>query len=76
VSDGAYTTQLRAVQGQPNVKLIDLFDAICPTPRCSPVIGGVLVYRQSSHITATYIRTLTPRLAEALTRAGLPARFA
>ncbi len=65
--------QHRAVQGQEGVEIVDLFDAICPTERCAPVIGNVLVYRQGSHITATYIKTLAPRLAAALSTVGLPA---
>jgi peptidoglycan/LPS O-acetylase OafA/YrhL len=54
------------------VAMIDLTDAICPTEQCAPVIGDVLVYRQGSHITATYIETLAPRLGEALESAGVP----
>jgi hypothetical protein len=65
-----------AVQDQPNVSIVDLIDAICPTDRCAPVIGHVLLYRQGSHLTKTYVETLTPRLAAALTDAGLPTRFA
>jgi peptidoglycan/LPS O-acetylase OafA/YrhL len=71
----AYVTQKRAVRGQAGVAMIDLYDAVCPTAECSPVIGNVLVYRQGAHITATYVRTLTPRLAAALSGAGLPADF-
>jgi hypothetical protein len=72
---GAYTTQVRAVDGQDGVTIVDLFDAICPTEQCSPVIGNVLIYRQGSHVTATYVRTLTPRLAAAFTGVGLPTTF-
>jgi peptidoglycan/LPS O-acetylase OafA/YrhL len=54
------------------VAMIDLTSAICPTERCAPVIGDVLVYRQGSHITATYMTTLAPRLGEALESAGVP----
>jgi hypothetical protein len=52
--------------------MIDMTSAICPTEKCAPVIGDVLVYRQGSHITATYITTLAPRLEEALKDAGVP----
>jgi hypothetical protein len=38
---------------------------------CPPVIGNVLLYRQGSHITVTYINTLTKRLAHALDEAGV-----
>ena len=58
--------QRAAADGLSGVEVVDLFDAICPTSPCAPVIGDVLVYRAGSHITATYIKTLTPRLATAL----------
>ncbi|MEV6968511.1 acyltransferase family protein [Hamadaea sp. NPDC051192] len=61
----------QAVEGQKQVTMVDLFDAICPTDRCSIVIGSVLVYRQGSHLTKTYVETLLPRLAKALTKANL-----
>ncbi|MFV2102431.1 acyltransferase family protein [Micromonospora sp. LOL_024] len=51
-----------------NVHLVDLNEAICPQDRCAPVIGGVLVYRDNNHLTATYVRTLAPRLSTALDR--------
>jgi peptidoglycan/LPS O-acetylase OafA/YrhL len=50
----------------PGVAMVNLDTAVCPTTRCAPVIGGVLVYRDDSHITKTYVLTLTPRLAAAL----------
>ena len=74
-SSGAYVTQTKAVQRRDHVKIVDLFDAICPVDPCSPVIGNVLVYRQGAHLTATYVKTLTPRLAKALTREGLHAAY-
>ena len=74
-SSGAYVTQIKAVQRRDHVKIVDLFDAICPVDPCSPVIGNVLVYRQGAHITATYVKTLTPRLAKALTHEGLRAEY-
>jgi peptidoglycan/LPS O-acetylase OafA/YrhL len=67
--------QHAAVKGMKGVEIVDLFDAICPLERCPPVIGNVLIYRQGSHITATYVKTLTPRLARALTKAHLPATY-
>ena len=45
---------------------VDVNDAICPTARCPVVVGGILVYRDRSHLTDTYARTLTPVLADAL----------
>jgi hypothetical protein len=37
------------------------------------VIGNVLIYRQGSHLTATYVESLAPRLGEELATAGLGA---
>jgi hypothetical protein len=52
-----------------NVRVIDLDDAICPTDKCAAVIGGVIVYRDSNHLTATYVQSLAPRLNAALSEA-------
>jgi len=54
------------------VPFVDLTDFICPAADCPPVIGNVLIYRQGSHITKSYIETLAPRLDQALRRAGVP----
>ncbi|MDG4828537.1 acyltransferase family protein [Solwaraspora sp. WMMD1047] len=59
---GGGPRQQAAAEGQRGVRLVNLNDAICPTERCAPVIGGVLVYRDSNNLTATYARTLAPRL--------------
>jgi hypothetical protein len=58
--------QERAVRDLPGVRLVDLTDAICPADPCAPVIGGVLVYRDSHHLTASYALSLAPRLGAAL----------
>jgi len=63
---GGAAAQRKAVAKTPGVHWIDLNDAICPTALCAPVIGNALVYRQGSHITATYSETLAPRLEAAL----------
>ncbi|MEV0806626.1 SGNH hydrolase domain-containing protein [Micromonospora sp. NPDC050200] len=58
--------QVDAAKGLTGVRLVDLNDAICPADRCAAVIGGVLVYRDTNHLTATYARTLATRLDEQL----------
>jgi hypothetical protein len=45
---------------------VDLNDAICDSQTCSVVVGGVIVYSDGSHLTATYARTLAPALRPAL----------
>ena len=66
VADSAAIVQERAAEQSGGVAWIDLNRAICPGESCAPVIGNVLVYRQGSHLTVTYVDTLEPRLARAL----------
>ncbi|MER7455962.1 acyltransferase family protein [Micromonospora sp. NPDC126480] len=58
--------QERAAAALPDVHLVDLNDAICPAEQCAAVIDGVLVYRDGHHLTATYARSLAPRLHASL----------
>jgi hypothetical protein len=48
----------QAAEGHENYHLVNLNDAVCPDTTCAPVIGRVLVYRDESHLTATYARSL------------------
>jgi len=49
------------------VNLIDPIRVLCPRKRrCRSVVGNVLVYRDTYHITPTYARTLTPWLERQL----------
>lgn len=48
------------------VRLLDLTDAICDESVCSPVVGGVIVYRDPTHLTSTYARTLAPLIEREL----------
>ncbi len=66
IKQSAVPVQLEAASVLKEADVIDLTDAICPAEQCPPVIGGVLIYRQGSHLTDTYIRSLTPRLEKAL----------
>ncbi|UVF18606.1 acyltransferase [Microvirga terrae] len=47
-----------------NVSFIDLTDRFCDETHCFPVIGNVLVLRDSHHITMEYARTLAVPLEE------------
>jgi len=51
------------------VTVADMTTYFCSASRCSGVIGGVLVYSDSSHLTATYARTVAPYLTPAVLRA-------
>lgn len=59
------------ISGHP---LVDFTDLFCRDGRCPPVIGNVFVYRDSHHITASYMRTLAPALGQRLGVALPPRR--
>ena len=52
--------------GDKNLTTVDLTDHLCGPTRCEGVVGGVIVYFDGSHMTATYARTLAPYLGNAI----------
>ena len=50
-------------------RLLDLTDAIMGPEYFDPIVGNVVVYRDSGHLTATYAATMTPMLKQALREA-------
>ena len=52
-----------------NVIFVDMSDYFCDEETCSPVIGNVLVYRDTHHITASYSKTMAPALEEHIVKA-------
>jgi len=52
--------------GSSLVSTVDLTDRICPDETCQGVVGGVIVYFDASHLTATYATTLAPFLKPAV----------
>jgi peptidoglycan/LPS O-acetylase OafA/YrhL len=58
------------VRGIPRARVLDLTDYFCDPTTCHTVIGGTVVYWDTSHITATFSRSLAPFLLLALQRAG------
>lgn len=47
----------------PDVDYIDLSDLYCPDGSCPAVIGNVVVFRDTSHLSSAYVRTLTRALS-------------
>ncbi|NQW90375.1 acyltransferase [Curtobacterium sp. VKM Ac-2861] len=45
-------------------RLVDLTDSYCTDTVCPAVIGGVLVYRDQTHLTNTFATTLAPYLGD------------
>lgn len=64
-------SRLARLKGYP---LIDFTDLFCTDTDCPAVIGNVFVYRDSHHITATYMRTLAPMVAGRMGIHAPPAR--
>ncbi|WGP05409.1 acyltransferase family protein [Bacillus subtilis] len=54
-----------------NLSVIYPQDWFCPDGRCEPVIGGVITYFDTAHITATYAQTLAPQFDASLRKTGL-----
>jgi peptidoglycan/LPS O-acetylase OafA/YrhL len=61
----------RAARAAPETALIDVTPKICPRDLCRAVIGNALVYRDKSHLSATFARTLAPVIERDLERAGV-----
>jgi hypothetical protein len=51
--------------GSPRVRSVDLTNFFCDARYCYPVVGGVLVYKDITHLTPTFTRTLAPYLERA-----------
>jgi SGNH domain-containing protein len=59
----------RAAAKLASVATLDLASDICPTSpnaSCPAVVGGMIVYRDSHHLTATFSASLAPELDKAL----------
>ena len=61
----------QAAKEAPGARLVDLTDKICPRDVCRAVIGNALVYRDRSHMSATFAATLAPSLEQRLREAEL-----
>ena len=54
----------------PKLPLVDMNDLICGKKTCAPVVGNVIVYRDSHHLGRTYTLSLATYLADRLVRTG------
>ena len=52
--------QAEAALHVPRAHLVDVTSLYCTATVCSPVIGHVLVYKDHTHLTATFAATLSP----------------
>ena len=63
-------TAARRAPGK-RIELVDMTRFFCGAHSCYPVVGGALVHKDNTHITATYGSTLAPFLGRRLRRFGL-----
>ncbi|PRZ18896.1 acyltransferase family protein [Nesterenkonia sandarakina] len=71
----ADTDPLSQIELPENTYSLDLTEHFCPEEKCSAIIGNVLVYRDSHHLTNEYVETMVPHLERELQQA-LPDLFA
>lgn len=63
--DAVLGADLPVVAGIPDsVSLLDMTPYLCTDEICPAIAGDVIVYRDGSHVSATYMRTLAPYLEE------------
>jgi hypothetical protein len=62
VPSPAAEAQVAAADRVKSVGVIDLAREICPNGTCPAVKNRILVYRQGSHLTDTFVRTLSPAI--------------
>jgi SGNH domain (fused to AT3 domains) len=51
---------MEAVKQVRGVEVLDLYSEVCGPRVCSPVVDGMVVYRDSTHMTLTYARSRVP----------------
>jgi peptidoglycan/LPS O-acetylase OafA/YrhL len=51
------------VEQFPSLKVLDMSDAVCRSHFCRAIEGNVLLYHDAHHLSATYMRTMTPELS-------------
>ena len=70
---GAFEAEpaLAAIQkiGSPLITVANFDNVFCGSTHCLPIIGNVVVYRDDNHLTNTFVKTLSPRLASVLAAA-------
>ena len=63
VDEEVFAAERRAARGLDRVTPLDLSDLFCGPDVCEAVRGGLIVYRDHSHLTATYVRSIAPAVS-------------
>jgi hypothetical protein len=65
-NDAVYGWLSTAATAYPNVSLIDMTNAVCPHDVCSGERDGIIVFRDSQHLTTQFVASITDVLAHVL----------
>jgi hypothetical protein len=58
--------EVAVVNSVGDASAVDPSPLICRTERCAPLKDGIILYRDQNHLTASYVRQLTPLLRSSL----------
>jgi hypothetical protein len=70
--DDVYRWLQQAAARFGNVSTIDMNSLICPDGKCRATRNGSVVFRDSQHLTASFMRSLGPALAERMGLGSMP----
>jgi len=65
----SWQSEEQTLAAEESIQLIDPSLWVCPTAPCPVVIGNLLVYSDSGHLTATFAAALARRIGDAITAA-------
>jgi hypothetical protein len=66
--DQAWLSEEQRAAAQSGAGLIDPNPWVCPSSPCPVVLGSILIFRDPSHLTATFSAALTNRVDAAIKR--------
>jgi hypothetical protein len=66
VLDAAHAALERSAARASGAAFVNMNPTICPRGECAAIHGNLLVYRDSNHLSATFVRALTSRVAAKL----------
>jgi hypothetical protein len=61
-SDNVYEWLNTAASRFKNVSLVDMISAVCPNGQCRAELNGNIVFRDSQHLTVTFVKSLSDEL--------------
>ena len=73
-SDDVFHWLALATQKFPNAKVVDMTDSVCPAEVCRAELNGIVVFRDTQHLTAKFAASLSDALQSRLGVPGLDKR--